>query len=1100
MQTNTNHINILLKRNGTEQSNRYINALNPENIKLHDFSVQQWMQFAFEFAKNINYFNTETNSVNGTWEDFFLSETEIQNHLKLADNSELTPHLSLFLSFLKLIDLSQNRLNQLSKRHLDFYYKRVLNLSNREAIPDQVHLLFELAKNASEVKIDEGTAFDAGKDSSGKKMIYKSEEEFVANKAKVSALKNIFIDTENKVLFSDIANSYDGLGNDFPNKEVKWYPFGHPAYQPNNGIPTNYPKLPVAKLGFSIASPILNLKEGLRTITFTFELEKPGGITMPSAIATDTFEVLLSGEKQWLAANIESISRTISNNTVYLSIVVKIDESLDAIVPYNKEVLRENFTTISPVARFIINKENNDFYKAFKETTIKKINIGVDVKNIRSIQLENDQGILDAKKPFFPFTPTPAKGSNFYVGFEEINKKNWSSVKLGLIWKNTPNFGTNSDHFKINYDAYRNDYLNNLTTSSYTVTQQSSDSQFGGLIVNNSNHFKVDVAAQENGEWDTKLPNHNLFSKETDQSYRTNLSITPNPVPPTLNQSNQLYYLDSTFSNKILNQITGVFGFNKQLQVKTTKKEIKDIINPGGTNSNSQQAQKNTLLKITLKQSFLHELFPKIYAIALSKGKNTSYLIPNDPYTPVIESVSMEYTANTEKTYTPSTDEKILLDSFLNEDIEFFHEHPFGQSEEHSYLKKHFSFLKSTKCNLVPPYSTSELYIGLEDAKNLQQISLLIQVLEGSENPEPNVEFDNDKKLKWYVMTGNEWMELDKNYMLYNNTDNFLRSGIVKLNLPNEATSNNTAMPSGYHWIKVVNPINFDNVCQVLNISAQAVLAEFENNNNSLEHILNGLAAGTISKLAERKALVKGVVQPYNSFGGIPQENDIQYYRRVSERLRHKQRAITIWDYEHLVLEKFPYVFKTNCLKTTDGNKFLLPGYVTLIVIPNIANKNSFDVFKPRLSKTKRNDIATFINKLNTLHVTAKVENPVYVEIKVELTVKFHEGKDENFYMQQLKTDISKFLAPWAFEETAKINFGVSLHQSAIIYYIEKLGYVDYVKDFILFMQNGKDINGNPKFEAVKKAIPANPKVIFTSAKPENHKVTVSSTLECEIV
>src|SRR5690606_25724312 len=117
-----------------------------------------------------------------------------------------------------------------------------------------------------------------------------------------------------------------------------------------------------------------------------------------------------SGEKQWLAANIESISRTISGNTVHLSIVVKIDESTDAIVPYNKEVLRENFTTISPVARFIINKENNDFYKAFKETTIKKINIGVDVKNIKSIQLENDQGILDAKKPFFPFTPTPAKG------------------------------------------------------------------------------------------------------------------------------------------------------------------------------------------------------------------------------------------------------------------------------------------------------------------------------------------------------------------------------------------------------------------------------------------------------------------------------------------------------------------------------------------------------------------------------------------------------------------------------------------------------------------------------------------------------------------
>jgi hypothetical protein len=53
---------------------------------------------------------------------------------------------------------------------------------------------------------------------------------------------------------------------------------------------------------------------------------------------------------------------------------------------------------------------------------------------------------------------------------------------------------------------------------------------------------------------------------------------------------------------------------------------------------------------------------------------------------------------------------------------------------------------------------------------------------------------------------------------------------------------------------------------------------------------------------------------PYSSFGGRETEDTTEFYQRVSERLRHKERAITIFDYERLVLESFPEVYKVECV------------------------------------------------------------------------------------------------------------------------------------------------------------------------------------------
>src|SRR5690606_15786085 len=135
---------------------------------------------------------------------------------------------------------------------------------------------------------------------------------------------------------------------------------------------------------------------------------------------------------------------------------------------------------------------------------------------------------------------------------------------------------------------------------------------------------------------------------------------------------------------------------------------------------------------------------------------------------------------------------------------------------------------------------------------------LLFQLLEGTENPlaEP---FSSSEKISWSVLSNNLWMELTSDYLLGNTTDNFLKTGIVSITIPREATNDNTLLPSGMVWLRAKSPKTFDAVSRFINIHAQVNTATFENNGNELSHLENGLPAETISKLTERDSAIKSV-------------------------------------------------------------------------------------------------------------------------------------------------------------------------------------------------------------------------------------------------
>ncbi len=1011
---------IALSREGSDQNRRFIQALDPDSVKLNDFNLKEWMQFAYRFAGHVNYFSTlDFKEPSGNWELFFKNDSELEEFLKrVGDVKDITPHLALFISFIWLLEFTKKRFNRLTKRHLDFYYNEVLKIEKLPATPDKVHLLFELAKRVSEEKITVGTELDGGKDANGQKRIYKTTEELIVNRTRVAQFKSLYNDHDNsKIKVAEVANSYDGKGADFPDDEIQWWPFGYFEVE-KNGKKPEFPELDDARLGFAVSSNVLKLKEGERLVQLDIKLQNTiSSVTV--AQLTGNLNVWCTGEKGWLGPfNIESVFKDEDGNEIFdtglselstrLKLAFKIPRDEKPVIGYDSEIHGQNFNTDQPICSVLIDTGNTNGYSLYRqllEKEIKTLAIHVDVREIKSLEMESDIGLLNAAKPFYPFGTQPVKRSNFYIGYSELYKKDWGSLDVKIEWKNTPG------SFVDLYSGY----------NEHTVDSNS--------------HFKARIEIQHKTKWETA------------------------------------YYFDEG-KNKV-----GLVNY-----VLFTAEDEGFITEFKVVNSNYESG-KNGPVRISLNQSFYHEDFPRIYAYAIASG-GTNPVIPNEPYTPMIESISLNYTASAALNLNSPEIE------YQNNEIKLFHEHPFGQAEEHLYLKNQLDFLEEEekKTFLLPDYCKGgELYIGLEDAEPTQVVSLLVKVLEGSENPEAE-SFTGKQKVEWSVLCLNHWKPLDSDFMIANETDNFLKSGIVKFSIPKVVNNNNSRLASGYIWVKANIHKNFDAVSKAIDIHVQSITAQFANNGNELSHLQKGLEAKTISKTVQRDLKVKSIIQPYASFGGKPQESDAAYYRRISERLRHKNRAITIWDYEHLILQQFPKIYKVKCLNHTSytvkkdkiETNFLSPGHVLIIIIPDIENSNVFDIYQPRVSKATLNEIQSFVNERNTLHVNAVVANPDYEEITVSLKVKFRKGFDESFYIKKMNEDIIRLLSPWAFKETAKIEFGTTLHQSTLIHYLEKLQYVDYVKDVIMKKNN------NP-FSEVS---PETPVSILVSARQHDIQIT----------
>ena len=440
------------------------------------------------------------------------------------------------------------------------------------------------------------------------------------------------------------------------------------------------------------------------------------------------------------------------------------------------------------------------------------------------------------------------------------------------------------------------------------------------------------------------------------------------------------------------------------------------------------QAELGNLPAYAPFEAFGHKSFPLVFtqkAIELSQGNPVT--LPNPPYVPTLKSVALDYTAK---------------ESFI----------PFNPNGIDQFLMLDFFGFAETKKNeqalLIPQFPQhGALYIGLKNATPPQTVSFLFQVESGTV---PGAELLNRSDMHWSYLAGNQWQPLASEDILEDATDAMQKPGIVRLNLGANATSSGYLMPAGLHWIRLTVDQQADGAAALIDVRAQAARGTLITANpDAIEQLI---PAKTISKLVNKVSAIKSVTQDYPSFNGVSIENDVSYFRRVSERVRHRNRASAGWDYERIVLEAFPGVFKVKCLPHTDINNIINPGNVKLVVVPDMRVNRGGDLLQPKDNLASLRQIETYLidNYLGAF-VKLEVVNPEYETLLVDCKVTFLPGFDPGFYTNQLQEDIRRFLSPWAFEEGKDIIFGGKVYKSEILAFVEGRPYVDFVVNFNVY-------------------------------------------------
>jgi hypothetical protein len=286
------------------------------------------------------------------------------------------------------------------------------------------------------------------------------------------------------------------------------------------------------------------------------------------------------------------------------------------------------------------------------------------------------------------------------------------------------------------------------------------------------------------------------------------------------------------------------------------------------------------------------------------------------------------------------------------------------------------------------------LYLGFAELSAWSQISMLIQLRPSSGNsrlPLPTV--------SWSILRENAWQDFQPSQIVHDGTEGLRKSGIVVFNLGELPKGAESSMPAGYVWLRAVTDGNADAFDQISDIYTNAIHATLSENPFQIQSLL---PANSIGRATQYIPGLQSVTQPYPSFGGALPESTSSFQSRVAERLRHKQRSISLWDYEKIVLAHFPEVHQVQCINhcapevfpATEGellnvDQELAPGHVTVVCIPKTANPLSSNPLQPVCRRDLLADVQARLQAEVPPFITIHAVDPRYLEIQVSGKVVF---------------------------------------------------------------------------------------------------------------
>ncbi|ANH67118.1 hypothetical protein [Mitsuaria sp. 7] len=931
------------------------------------------------------------------------------------------PAAALLVAFLKVCETAQQEVNRFPARHTAFYYRDCLGFDPAPSRADTVYLACQRDLRApGDVHLPPGTAFDAGKDAAGRPVRFVSDGPLTVTDAKVETLRTLRLERDRLIAPERDLNyvTRAKVARPVADGRTVW-----PLFGAAGGAGAED-----ARIGLAIASPLLLLREGEREIRVILRQTSSGAApdlrslrdAVLRAKTADAFRDAFGDlVPQWLLAGGDAATPSpddlrdtdwvsmrnaahrllgeglpamfdgsgpphralifdrllqgafrlsLSTATGWwtvesrldraagagLSLLIRLRADAPAITGVDPGVHGAEWPTRLPVLRLEVATQGRLYpYSLLARLPLAEVDLRVCVRGVRDVRLANSLGRLDPSKAFAPFGPLPGLSSYLVVGSPEAARKTLERLSLDIEWGGLP---LEPGGFDTHYAGYGGPAGKELRQG----------------------HFNTEISWLRDSQWQAcanRSANQPLFAGT-------------NPAGELI--ATQHIEIDPGSVRKLS---------------RATDEDWSTMPIP-----------RNGLCRLQLsgpRAAFGHTAYPIELAATVAANARTKRPgpLPNPPYTPVIERISLNYQAASVIALDRDDDPPEGVDG-----ERLFHLHPFG-------LQTLYSAMSGGGHDLLPRLGADgNLYIGLSSCDPGGVLTLLFQLRESSARSLLNG--SRPRTVQWSTLANDEWRPLAPSRVLGDTTHGCLTSGIVTLDLPRDMSTDHTVMPAGLYWLRLSARAEFDSFAGLVSVRTQGVRLRRQmpgdagDTGRSVPAPRNGsappappepLVDGVIVRPSATLPGLASVTQVGRSFSLQREEDERAMITRAGERLQHKGRASVGWDVERLLLSRFPDVMKARCLPAQDGS-----GGVTAVVIPTLPrNLPALACAAPRFNAVELARMTAALAEIGSPFARFQVRNPAYDRLQLRATLGLTRGAHEGATLRRVNEAIVHYLSPW---------------------------------------------------------------------------------------
>jgi len=909
----------------------------------------------------------------------------------LGKNSAHEPQIGLLLSFLQLFKHVQNEINEVPQRQLLYYYEQILGQRRREQIADQVHCFAVVDPEVDEVVLPKDTVLLAGQNQEGQDLKYKVNLTTLVSNMRLSQLSTLFISRNKAIDPGTNFQVVSGIYAKVIDPQLDFESFAALGEE-QRFLGQRERTMHEVDLGFAISSPTLKLKGGERKVTIEFKF--------------------ISESYQYFLTMLLSVSRNKdrlpeeSFNQIFKNSVIieytseegwEILEDFEFYPPqdWNQQgfSLKFNMSPSLPAISIYqpgIHGEGYELHQPLLKVIFRSQDTFHPYSFLQFLEVEQIKLHVEVKQLKHLTVHSNYGPMDHSIPFDLFGP----SPKLGsyLLIGNDEIFSKNLDELKLGWsfhslpveediESYYKGYPNGIMNDSFKLSIQAL-SDFRYLPLDKSNAEKVNLFEITDG----KVANNRVL----DQIDLSKLDILPD-----------FEIEEEDIQEKSIDQKTGFLKLELESPSIGFGFEVySDVYNKSVTMSTNKQIENPT--------------------------NGFTFEVPNEPFSPLIKDIYLDYKASSEFNF---------VGSFKGSDDlheNFIQIHPFGKK----YLIKNGLVFERS---LMPYFEfQGALFIGLQTQKFPLEFSLLFEL-----GRNENWSLGDMPQLEWSYLSSNQWKSFKIDNLLFDQTEGLTRSGIISFMSPSDMTDDNHVMPAGQYWICCRTNNNADLASKISKIylngfSAQGILQE----NVSHPEVLQPYQVQSLEKNIPG---ILDIIQPLASVGGRGQESTKDFVSRISETLRHKNRAVSQWDIEKLLLQQFDWLGLVKVFGNFGHEKHVSPGQLVIVGIPIVEQKTSF--YLPKMTPGQIKEIDNYLENIMNPFVKVKVINPQYEFLLVKGKIKFH-SQETGQLLKELYNDLLMSICPWFYNDINYVFSNREGKKSEILNFINSRSYVEFITGF----------------------------------------------------